>query len=72
MVSVINCALVYTLDLSHNALWAMGEIAIALSPEKKLNDVPAFLAPFLEEILKRAFYILTSPEADCLTGTSPR
>jgi hypothetical protein len=46
----------------------MGEIAIALSPEKNLNDVPPFLAPFLEEMLTRGFFVLTSPEADELTG----
>jgi transportin-1 len=58
------------IDTTHNALWAIGEMAVAFSKEKNLQNPPDFLSPFLEETLKRAFYILSSPEADDLTETA--
>jgi hypothetical protein len=58
------------IDTTHNALWAIGEMAVAFSKEKNQQNPPDFLSPFLEETLKRGFYILSSPEADDLTETA--
>lgn len=56
------------LDTTHNALWAIGEMSVAFAKEKNQQEVPEFLSPYLEEILNRCFYILSTPEADELTG----
>jgi transportin-1 len=59
-----------SLDTSHNALWAIGEIMVAYTKDKNQHEVPQFLSPYLEEILTRTFYILRTPEADDLTETA--
>jgi len=58
------------IDTTHNALWAIGEIVVAYSKEKNQQNPPEFLSPYLEDTLKRVFYILSSPEADDLTETA--
>jgi transportin-1 len=58
------------IDTTHNALWSIGEIIVAYSKEKNQQNPPDFLSPYLEETLKRAFYILSAPEADDLTETA--
>eukprot|EP01126_Amoeba_proteus_P027958 TRINITY_DN2765_c0_g2_i4.p1 TRINITY_DN2765_c0_g2~~TRINITY_DN2765_c0_g2_i4.p1 ORF type:complete len:869 (+),score=129.33 TRINITY_DN2765_c0_g2_i4:69-2675(+) len=50
------------IEKSNNALWALGEIVVAVSSSKPCQLPPEILAPYLGQILKLAFSFLDDPE----------
>jgi hypothetical protein len=56
-------------DTCNNAFWALGEIIVAYSETKYNNDPPAFIAPYLEDILTYAFHIMGNDDEDGLLET---
>ena len=63
IIIIIDC-----LDTCNNAMWAIGEIIVAYSSEKFANEPPAFLSPYLEEILTYSFHIIGLEDVDDIEG----